>query len=152
MSQHLATIAWTRGDATFTDNRYSRTHTWRFDGGAEVRASASPDIVPLPWSDPAAVDPEEAFVAAVASCHMLWFLSLAAKAGWQVDRYDDAAIGTMGEIERGRLAVVDVELRPRVDFAGSRQPAPSDVEALHAAAHARCFIANSIRSTVRITA
>ncbi len=85
MSRYTANIRWTRGDAKFTDNRYSRRHLWRFDGGIEVPASSSPHSVPLPYSSADAVDPEEAFVASIASCHMLWFLSIAAKRGHRVD-------------------------------------------------------------------
>ena len=93
MSRHTANVHWTRGDARFTDNRYSRRHAWRFDGGAQVPGSCSPDSVPVPYSDPEAVDPEEAFVASISSCHMLWFLSIAAKRGYRVDEYVDVAEG-----------------------------------------------------------
>ena len=150
MSEHLATVSWQRGSAAFTDNRYSRTHEWRFDGGAVVAASASPDVVPLPYSDPAAVDPEEAFVAAVASCHMLWFLSLAAKRGVVVDDYTDRATGKMHKDESGRESIVEVVLRPRIRYSGEKQPDAAATEALHHSAHKHCFIANSIRSQVRI--
>lgn len=145
-----ATIAWRRGaDAAFTDNRYSRAHVWRFDGGAEVRASSSPHIVPLPMSDPAGVDPEEAFVASLASCHLLWFLSLAAEQGWRVDAYEDAASGVLGRDAQGRLAMTLVTLRPRVVFGGAAQPTRDAVDALHERAHEACFIAASVRSEVR---
>ncbi|HEY5801069.1 MAG TPA: OsmC family peroxiredoxin, partial [Burkholderiaceae bacterium] len=103
-----ATVAWQRGEQDFTGQRYSRAHVWRFDGGAEVAASSSPGIVPLPMSDASAVDPEEALVAATASCHMLFFLSFAAKAGYTVDRYEDAASGTMAPNARGKLAFASV--------------------------------------------
>lgn len=149
MSTHLATILWQReANAAFTDNRYSRAHAWRFDGGAQVRASSSPTVVPLPMSDPAGVDPEEAFVASLASCHLLWFLSLAAADGWCVDAYEDAASGVLGRDAQGKLAMTVVTLRPRVRFAGL-QPAPAQVEALHHRAHEACFIANSVRSELR---
>ncbi|HSV71249.1 MAG TPA: OsmC family protein [Methylibium sp.] len=148
MGTYTATIAWQRGDAAFTDQHYSRAHRWRFDGGAEVPASSSPRVVPLPWSDPAGVDPEEAFVASLASCHMLWFLSLAAERGWVVDRYTDEASGVMAKNAEGRLAMTVVTLRPAVAFAGA-PPALPDFEALHHAAHEQCFIANSVRTEVR---
>lgn len=131
------------------DGRYGRRHVLRFDGGAEVPGSASPHVVPAPLSDPAAVDPEEAFVAALASCHMLWFLSIAAKRGFRVDRYADAASGAMGEDARGRTAVTVVTLRPDVRFSGDRLPSPEEIRAMHHAAHEACFIANSVRSEVR---
>ena len=144
-----ATVDWARDGAAFTDHRYSRAHRWRFDGGAEVAASSSPEIVPVPLSDPAAVDPEEAFVAAIASCHMLWFLSLAARAGHVVESYHDDARATLGADGRGRQAVTHVTLRPRVAYDG---PAPdADAEAaLHDQAHERCFIAASVRSEVTV--
>ena len=151
MSTHTATILWQRGNANgFVEGRYSRAHSWRFDGGAEVAASPSPSVVPAPWSDAAAVDPEEAFVAAISSCHMLWFLSLAAERGVIVDRYEDAAVGTMARIAPGRQAITEVVLRPRIAFASGHAPAAQDVEALHEAAHARCFIANSVKTAIRV--
>lgn len=150
MSTHVATVCWQRGDATFSDGCYSRRHAWTFDGGAVVAASPSPDVVPAPWSDPAAVDPEEAFVAAVSSCHMLWFLSIAAERGLVVDRYEDEALGTMSRIAPGRQAITTIVLRPRIAFAGASEPAPADIEALHEAAHERCFIANSVKTEIRI--
>lgn len=150
MSSHTATVRWQRGDAPFSDNRYSRAHTWTFDGGATVPASASPLVVPPPASDPAAVDPEEAFVAAVSSCHLLWFLSLARQRGHIVDAYDDEAVGVMARNADGRLAISQVTLRPRIRFAGDNPPDSAAVERLHHEAHEACFIANSIRSEVRI--
>ena len=150
MSQHACTVRWERGDASFVDQRYSRAHTWRFDGGAVVPGSSSPHSVKLPWSDASAVDPEEAFIASVSSCHMLWFLSLAAQQGFRVDRYEDAAEGTLGTMPDGRQGMTEVVLRPDITFSGARLPADADVEGLHHAAHERCFIANSIRSDVRI--
>ncbi|HET9483972.1 MAG TPA: OsmC family protein [Xanthomonadales bacterium] len=150
MSDYTANITWTRGDAVFVDQRYSRAHTWRFDGGVEVAASASPLVVPAPMSAAAAVDPEEAFVAALSSCHMLWFLSLAAKRGYRVDAYDDAAVGVMARNAEGRLAMTVVTLRPSVAFSGDVRPTPADVMRLHHDAHAECFIASSVRTDVRI--
>lgn len=155
MSHHPATIEWQR-DATatppadFLAQRYSRQHTLRFDGGASVAASASPSNVPLPWSDGAAVDPEELYVAALSSCHMLWFLSLAAAAGWCVDRYTDEASGTLARNAEGAMAMTAVVLRPAVVFNGQRSPDAAQLSALHEQAHRRCFIANSVKSELRI--
>ncbi len=149
MSTYSATIRWQRNGAAFTDQRYSRAHVMKFDGGAEVPGSSSPHTVPLPYSDAAAVDPEEAFVAALSSCHLLWFLHLAAKAGFVVERYEDCADGVMAKNAEGRLAMTLVTLRPRAEFAGEKQPSWTEVEALHHRAHEECFIANSVKSEVR---
>lgn len=146
MSTHRARIAW-RADGEFASGRYSRRHEWAFDGGARVTASSSPDVVPVPLSDPAGVDPEEALVAAVSSCHMLWFLSLAQGAGLDVASYVDEAEGVMGRIGPGRMAVTRITLRPAIAFAG-RQPDAAELDGLHHQAHARCFIANSLTSEV----
>jgi organic hydroperoxide reductase OsmC/OhrA len=148
MSTYTATIRWDRGEAAFIDNRYSRAHAWIFDGGITVPASSSPHVVPRPYSDVNAVDPEEAFVAAVASCHMLWFLSIAAQRGYRVDRYADAAEGTMAKDANGRLAITRVVLRPDVAFSGERCPGADDIARLHDDAHAACFIASSVRSEI----
>jgi organic hydroperoxide reductase OsmC/OhrA len=151
MSEHTATIRWQRtADADFVRNRYSRAHEWRFDGGAVVHASASPSVVRAPFSDPAGVDPEEAFVASVSSCHMLWFLSIAAGKGYAVESYEDEAVGTMAKNAAGKDWVADVVLRPRIKFDGERQPDAAALEALHHEAHAECFIANSVKSTIRV--
>lgn len=151
MSEHCASVHWQRRDSDdFEAGRYSRRHEWRFDGGAIVAGSPSPHVVPAPWSDAHAVDPEEAFVAAIASCHMLWFLSIAAERGWIVDTYEDEAVGTMGRIAPGRQAVTDVVLRPRIAFGGAAQPDAAQVDALHEAAHERCFIANSVKTRIRV--
>jgi organic hydroperoxide reductase OsmC/OhrA len=150
MSEHGATVSWQRGhDEDFARGRYSRAHAWRFDGGAIVHASASPSVVPAPWSDPAGVDPEEAFVAAIAGCHMLWFLSLAAERGLVVERYEDAASGTLGRVARGVMAMTEVTLRPRIAF-GGEVPDAAAIAAVHDDAHARCFIANSVNTKIRI--
>jgi organic hydroperoxide reductase OsmC/OhrA len=149
MSQHVAELTWTREDQPFLDRRYSRRHLVQFDGGARVPMSSSPSVVPAPMSDPSAVDPEEAFVASLASCHMLWFLDLAMRQGFRVDSYRDAAAGTMGRDERGRTVMREVLLRPRVDFSGDALPSREQVEQLHHAAHAACFLANSVRCAVR---
>ena len=150
MSSYTAQIDWTRGDAVFTDNRYSRAHRWRFDGGVEVPASSSPHVVRVPWSDPANVDPEEAFVAALSSCHMLTFLWLAATEGLRIDRYSDAAEGLMEDNGQGRQAVTRVTLKPRVLFSGDRRPTDADVERLHHSAHEQCFLANSVRTEIAV--
>jgi organic hydroperoxide reductase OsmC/OhrA len=149
MSHHTALIHWQRAGQPFTDKRYRRRHQWAFDGGAVVAGSSSPTVVPVPMSDASAVDPEEAFVAALSSCHLLWFLDLACRAGWVVDDYRDDAEGTMARDADGRLAITLVTLRPRVRFAGPRQPDAAEVHRLHEQAHEECFIARSVRSEVR---
>lgn len=150
MATYGCSVEWSRGEAAFSDGKYSRAHRWRFDGGAVVPGSSSPHSVRVPWSDPAAVDPEEAFVAAVSSCHMLWFLSLAANAGLVVDSYRDAAEARMARVADGREGLTEVVLRPQVVFSGGKVPDDAAVDALHHAAHERCYIANSIRSEVRV--
>lgn len=149
MSDHLATITWQRHGADFLDDGYSRAHRWLFDGGVEVSASSSPHVVPVPMSEAAAVDPEEAFVASLSSCHMLWFLSLARKRGLVVEHYRDEAVGVMGKNASGKLAMTIVTLRPCVDFVGDEHPDRARIEQLHEAAHAQCFIANSVLTEVR---
>jgi organic hydroperoxide reductase OsmC/OhrA len=148
MSTYSVIIRWGRGDQPFTDNRYSRGHTWEFDGGIAVPASSSPHAVPLPYSRANAVDPEEAFVASLSSCHMLWFLSIAAKRRFCVDSYVDNAAGVMARNALGKLAMTRVTLRPKVVFVGNPLPAPSEIEAMHHTAHAECFIANSVKTEV----
>ena len=143
MKRFEATLAWQRGDQAFTDLRYSRAHRWRFDGGLDVPASSSPLSVPVPLSDPAAVDPEEALVAAAASCHMLFFLSLAAARGYVVDRYDDHAVGLLDG-----AAITRIVLNPAIAFGGERQPDRVALAELHHEAHARCYIANSLKGDV----
>ena len=148
--EYSAEVVWQRAaHEPFIDNRYSRRHLLRFDGGIEVPGSSSPSVVPLPMSDAAAVDPEEAFVAALSSCHMLWFLSLAAGQGHVVERYRDNAIGVMGRNADGKLWVACVSLRPAVQFSGAHQPSAAELQHLHHRAHAECFIANSVKSEVR---
>lgn len=148
MSEYTATIVWQRNGATFTDNRYSRAHQWKFDGGAVVPGSSSPHVVRVPLSDASAVDPEEAFVASLSSCHMLFFLSLAAARGFVIDTYEDQAVGTMAKNQEGKVAMTVVTLRPRATFAG-KQPTPEELDALHHKAHEECFIASSVKSEVR---
>ena len=148
MAQHDAIIAWLNEDpAEFAKGHYSRAHEWRFDGGAVVAASASPSVVRAPWSDAAGVDPEEAFVASVASCHMLWFLDLARRAGLAPAVYEDEAQGMLEKCADGKVRITRVTLRPRVTFAGEA-PDAGALEALHHAAHEACFIANSITAEV----
>jgi organic hydroperoxide reductase OsmC/OhrA len=143
MKRFEATLAWQRGDQAFTDLRYSRAHRWRFDGGLDVPASSSPLSVPVPLSDPAAVDPEEALVAAAASCHMLFFLSLAAARGYVVDRYEDRAVGLLEG-----AAITRIVLDPVIAFSGERRPDRAALAELHHEAHARCYIANSLKGDV----
>ena len=150
MATHTATVLWQRGDESFLDKRYSRRHTITFDGGVVLPASSSPHVVPVPFSDPAGVDPEESFIASLSSCHMLWFLSIAVQQGFCVDRYHDAAEGVMGRNAEGRLAMTVVTLRPAVHFGGNVPPPTTDqLHALHHAAHEACFIANSVKTEVR---
>jgi organic hydroperoxide reductase OsmC/OhrA len=147
VSKHSATIQWTGDGGSFVDQHYSRRHVWRFDGGAEVAASSSPHAVPLPYSDPTAVDPEEAFIASIASCHMLWFLSIAAKHGHVVQSYTDEASGTMGRNEEGQMAILRVTLRPQAVFATGAID-PEALRTLHDEAHRSCFIAHSVKATI----
>jgi organic hydroperoxide reductase OsmC/OhrA len=147
---HTARIHWQRGTAVFTDNRFSRAHRWQFDGGIEVPASWSPYVVRVPLSDEHAVDPEEALVAALSSCHMLFFLLFAAGRGFRVDDYGDDAEGVMGKNPAGKTAMLRVTLRPRVSFSGERLPTRTDIEALHHRSHEECFIANSVTTTVSV--
>jgi organic hydroperoxide reductase OsmC/OhrA len=150
MSDYSAQLAWQRSpQEAFTDNRYSRKHLLRFDGGAQVAGSSAVSSVPLPHSDPTAVDPEEMFIASLSSCHLLWFLALAAQAGFVVDRYEDEAVGTLAKDTRGRVAMTVVTLRPHVTFSGEKQPSEAEHQALHHDAHERCYIANSVLTAVR---
>ena len=148
MAQHsyTARVAW-EDDGAFPSGRYSRAHEISFDGGARLRGSSSPYVVPLPFSDPAGVDPEETLIASVAACHMLWFLSLAQEKGLHVAAYVDAAEGAMGRIAPGRMAMTRIILRPHIRFAGA-EPAADAIERLHHEAHERCFIANSLKTEI----
>jgi organic hydroperoxide reductase OsmC/OhrA len=150
MSSHTATLLWTRDDAVFSDGKYSRAHEISFDGGITVVGSASPSVVRLPLSREDAVDPEEMFVAALASCHMLFFLDFARRSGYVVDAYQDKAEGVLGKDERGRTAVTQVRLNPVVIWGGDKEPAPEEVRELHHKSHEACFIANSYRGDVAI--
>lgn len=149
MPDFSATVHWQRGSQPFIDKRYSRRHEWRFDGGAVVTASSSPHAVRVPYSDASAVDPEEAFVASLSSCHMLWFLDIASRAGWVIDDYRDEALGVMASNGDGKLAMTLVTLRPAVKFGGENKPDVAQLQALHREAHSECFIANSVKSEVR---
>jgi organic hydroperoxide reductase OsmC/OhrA len=151
VSTYTATIRWSRtGDGEFTKGQYSRAHEWAFDGGAVVPAGPSPEIVPDPWGNPAGVDPEEAFVASLSSCHMLFFIDCARRGGWVLDSYVDEAEGVMEKREDGRIAMTRVTLRPRVTWGGERQPDAVSIADLHHRAHDACFIANSVTTKVAI--
>jgi len=149
LGEYKAVIEWSRNGDAFTDNRYSRGHRWRFDGGVEVPASSSPHVVPLPMSVAEAVDPEEALVAALSSCHMLSFLYIAAKRRFVVDSYRDEAVGVMEKDTSGKLAITRVTLRPDARFGGDKRPTADVVTAMHHEAHEQCFIARSVKSEVR---
>ena len=152
MSLHRAQVHWVRGDAAFRDGRYSRQHELRFAQTIRVIGSASPSVVPAQYCINDAVDPEAAFVASLAGCHMLWFLSVAASAGFIVDDYLDAAQGTLGPDEEGALSMTDILLQPSVRFAEHAAPPPAVFEALHVKAHSECFLARSVRCPVRVEA
>ncbi|WP_180279288.1 OsmC family protein [Massilia psychrophila] len=152
MMQFEAKIVWERNSQEFLDQRYDRAHEWQFDGGLRVPASSSPLSVPLPMSNPANVDPEEALVAAVSSCHMLFFLSLTAKNGFSVDHYSDHALGQLGKNAEHKMALTIITLRPDVIFSGTMRPDTQQLAALHHAAHEQCYIANSLKTDVRVEA
>ena len=145
MSEHRATISWARGGADFGYRNYSRDHHWRFEAGVEVPASAAPAYL----GNPERVDPEQAFVASLSSCHMLTFLAFASLEGFVVDSYEDQAVGFL-EKKAGKLAVTRVELRPKIVYSGPKTPSPEDTDRLHAKAHQECFIANSVSTTVSV--
>lgn len=148
MHRYQATIRWHHTNKKFTENQYSRKHSWHFDGGLEIPASSSPEVVPEPYSDPSAVDPEEAFIASLASCHMLWFLSLAAKKGFTVKNYEDKAEGIMKENQDGKLAITEVILKPLVRFAKNSKINNEVFNELHNKAHQHCFIAHSVTTEI----
>ena len=150
MTLHTATVNWSRGDAIFTDGKYNRVHTIGFDGGATVMGSPAPAIVRPPLSDPAGVDPEEMLVASASACHMLFVLDFARRAGHIVDSYRDAAIGRMDKDDRGRMAIVEIVLKPVIGFSGDNEPDASGIALLHYKAHEACFVANSLRCDVRV--
>jgi len=148
MSEHTARIFWDSSTPDFTKGRYSREHIWKFDGGLSIPASPSPSSVPEPFSNPANVDPEEAFVASISSCHMLTFLYLAARAGYDVASYEDQAVGRMTSNEKGVPWISHVTLKPRIVFSGPNVPDGQVLRQLHHDAHNDCFIANSVRTTI----
>ena len=150
MSGHKAIIHWKRTDPDFLKGRYSREHTWEFDGGAIIQASPAPSVVPVPLSNPAFVDPEEAFVASLSSCHMLTFLFVAGKKGFVIDNYRDEATGLMAKNEKGVPWVASVILRPEIAFSGDKTPTTEELDHLHHLAHEQCFIANSVKTTVTV--
>jgi len=150
MSTHVAIVSWARGEAVFTDRKYDRRHLWSFDGGADIAAAASPANVRVPLTDPASVDPEEAFAAAVSSCHMLWFLDFAARAGYVIDSYVDQAEGLMAKNDEGKDAITLVTLKPLVTFSGDKAPTDAALEHLHHAADESCFLASSVRTRIEV--
>lgn len=150
MAEHKAIVSWKRRNPDFLNGKYSREHTWTFDGGVTVPASPSPSVVPVPYSNPANVDPEEAFVAAVSSCHMLTYLFLASQRGFQVDSYHDEAVGVMTENEQGVPWVSAIALHPKIAYSGHKLPSVEDEELLHHMAHEKCYIANSIKTEVAV--
>lgn len=151
MSTYTAKVSWTRKpEETFTDRRYSRAHSWAFDGGAVVPASSSPQVVRIPLSDPAGVDPEEALVASLSSCHMLFFLDFAGQRGFRVDSYEDDALGVVGKGADGRIQMTKVTLKPHIVFGGDKRPTKADLETLHHKAHEACYIANSVKSELLV--
>ncbi len=151
MANYTATLRWTRDSGeVFTDNQYSRGHEWHFDGGTSIPASSSPHVVPIPLSVEANVDPEEAFVAAISSCHLLFFLSIAAKKRFVVDSYVDHPVGIMEKNEAGKMAMTKVTLYPVVTFSGDKQPDEAQLKKIHDLAHQQCYIANSVKTEVTI--
>ena len=152
MAEYKATIKWQRTEPDFLRGKYSREHTWTFDGGATIPASSSPHVVPVPWSNPAHIDPEEAFIASLSSCHMLTFLFLAAKRGFQIDSYEDEAVGVMAKNEKGVPWISLVTLNPKIAYGGDKLPTAADTEQLHHLAHENCFIAQSVKTEIVVHA
>jgi organic hydroperoxide reductase OsmC/OhrA len=150
MSEHRAIVRWEQAGGPFAKRQYSRAHTWSFDGGVTVPAAASPHAVPVQFTDPSAVDPEEGYVAAISSCHLLSFLPLAALAGFEVLRYEDEAVGRMTKNERGKLWVSEIDLSPRITWADGRAPSAEQEAEMHHRAHEECYIANSVRTEIRV--
>jgi organic hydroperoxide reductase OsmC/OhrA len=150
VSEHKAVVRWRRDDGDFLRGKYARAHSWSFDGGVTVPASSAPSSVPLPWSDESAVDPEEAFVASLSSCHMLTFLYLASRQGFVVESYEDAAVGVMSKADNGIPWVSAVTLNPDIVYGGDKQPDPQQEQKLHHEAHRQCFIANSVKTAVQV--
>ena len=146
MSEHKVILNWERGDAEFSYQKYPRDHSWSFDGGHRMTATAAPAYL----GNPAHVDPEEAFVASLASCHMLTFLAIASKQRFVLDSYEDEAVGHLEKNADGRLAITRVELHPKITWSGGRKPSAEELEKLHHAAHENCFIANSVKTEVTV--
>ena len=151
MAEYTAKIVWQRDEQEeFIDNKYSRAHEWCFDGGETVKASSSSHIVPLPYSVEANVDPEEAFIASISSCHMLFFLSIAAKQGFIINKYVDDAIGVMGKDSAGKISMTAVTLYPDIQFLGNKRPTKRELDEMHHQSHEQCFIANSVKTLVTV--
>lgn len=150
MSEHKATVSWKCTSPDFLKGKYSREHTWTFDGGFTMPASSSPSVVPVPCSNPAHVDPEEAYVAAISSCHMLTYLYLACQAGFRVDGYRDEAVGRVTRNGKGAAWVSSVTLNPQIAYGGDKSPTAAEEAHLHHLAHEQCFIANSIKTEVTV--
>ena len=150
MSEYKANILWAKPSEEFLKGKYSREHEWKFDGGLTVPASSSPSVVPVPWSNPSNLDPEEAFVASLASCHMLTFLYLVSKAGYGVERYEDDAVGQMTKNESGVAWISSVRLSPRIHFTSAKQPSHEQLENFHHLAHEQCFLANSVKTQIMV--
>lgn len=149
MSTHTANIIWKRNDQLFIDNKYSRAHKWEFDGGVSIPASSSPHILPLPYSVEANVDPEEAFIASLSSCHMLFFLGIAAKKRLLIDSYIDHAEGVLEEDNNGNLAMIRVTLNPTIIYSG-KQPTENVIQKIHHLSHQQCFLANSVKTVITV--
>jgi organic hydroperoxide reductase OsmC/OhrA len=150
MSEHKATVSWKYTGEEFLRGKFSRAHTWSFDGGLTVPASASPSVVPAPYSDPKAIDPEEAFVASLSSCHMLTFVFLAYRKGFAISAYEDQAVGTMVKNAEGLMWIDKVTLHPQITYAGEKRPTAEEEAALHHDAHRQCFVANSVKTEVKV--
>jgi organic hydroperoxide reductase OsmC/OhrA len=146
MSEHKVILKWERGGAEFSHQKYPRDHTWSFDCGQTMMATAAPAYL----GNPAHVDPEEAFVASLSSCHMLTFLAIACKQRFVLDSYDDEAVGHMEKDDDGKLAITRVELRPKIEWSGDRVPSAEELDKMHHAAHEHCFIANSVKTKVTV--
>ena len=147
MSEHKVTLKWERGGTEFSYQKYPRDHTWNFDGGHTMTATAAPAYL----GNPAHVDPEEAFVASLSSCHMLTFLAIACKQRFVIDSYEDEAVGHLEKNADGKLAITRVELRPKITWGGDRKPSAEELDKMHHAAHENCFVANSVRTVVTVT-
>lgn len=147
MSEHKVKLKWERGGAEFSYQKYPRDHTWSFDGGHTMTATAAPAYL----GNPAHVDPEEAFVASLSSCHMLTFLAIACKQRFVIDSYEDGAVGHLEKNADGKLAITRVELRPKITWGGDRKPSAEELDKMHHAAHENCFVANSVRTVVTVT-